>query len=88
MTAGAFIAEYEDNPAHSAPFNVQKVTNIPVLVIGGSEDTVVPDIESDFESLADQENLTVEVIDGADHFFRDLYADDVATMIVDLIESI
>ena len=88
VTAGAFIAEYEDNPVHSAPFNVQKITNIPVLVIGGSEDTVVPDIESDFESLADQENLTVEVIDGADHFFRDLYADDAAIMIVDLIESI
>ena len=88
VTAGAFIAEYEDNPAHSAPFNVQKITNIPVLVIGGSEDTVVPDLESDFESLADQENVTVEVIDGADHFFRDLYADDVAIMIVDLIEGI
>lgn len=88
VTAGAFIAEYEDNPAHSAPFNVQKITNIPILVIGGSEDTVVPNIESDFESLADQENLTIEVIDGADHFFRDLYADDAAIMIVDLIESI
>lgn len=88
VTAGAFIAEYEENPAHSAPLNVQKVTEIPVLVIGGSEDTVVPDIESDFESLADQENVTVEVIDGADHFFRDLYADDVATMVADLIESI
>ena len=73
---------------HIGPFNVQKITNIPVLVIGGSEDTVVPDLESDFESLADQENVTVEVIDGADHFFRDLYADDVAIMIVDLIEGI
>ena len=88
VTAGAFIAEYEDNPTHSAPLNIQKVTDIPILVIGGSEDTVVPNIESDFESLVDQENVTVEVIDGADHFFRDLYADDVATMIVDLIESI
>ena len=88
VTAGAFIAEYEDNPAHSAPSNIEKVTDIPILVIGGSEDTVVPNIESDFESLVDQENVTVEVIDGADHFFRDLYADDVAIMIVDLIESI
>ena len=32
--------------------------------------------------------MTVEVIEGADHFFRDPYADDAATMMVDLIESI
>ena len=69
-------------------YNVKKIKDIPILVIGGSEDTVVPNIESDFASLCDQSNLTVEVIEGADHFFRDLYADDAATMIVDLIESI
>jgi alpha/beta superfamily hydrolase len=57
-------------------------------VIGGSEDKVVPNIESDFESLSDQQNLMVEVIDGADHFFRDLYADDAVTLIVELIESL
>lgn len=88
VTAGAFISEYGENPIHSAPVNVQKITKIPVLVIGGSEDEAVPNIESDFESLANQDNLTVEIIEGADHFFRDLYADDVATLIVELIESI
>jgi len=88
VTAGAFISEYANNPSHSAPYNVKKIKDIPILVIGGSEDTVVPNIESDFASLSDQSNLTVEVIEGADHFFRDLYADDAATMIVDLIESI
>lgn len=88
VTAGAFISEYADNPTHSAPYNVQKIKNIPILVIGGSEDTIVPNIEADFEALADQSNLSVEIIEGADHFFRDLYADDAATMIVDLIESI
>ena len=88
VTAGAFISEYEDNPAHSAPYNVQKIKNIPILVIGGSEDTVVPNIEADFEALSNQSNLSVQVIEGADHFFRDLYADDAAAIIVDLIESI
>ena len=88
MTAGAFISEYADNPTHSAPYNVRKIKDIPILVIGGSEDTIVPNIEADFEALTDQSNLSVEIIEGADHFFRDLYADDAATMIVDLIESI
>ena len=88
VTAGAFISEYEDNPAHSAPYNVAKIQNMPILVIGGSEDTIVPNIAADFESLSDQSNLRVEIIEGADHFFRDLYADDAAMMIVDLIENI
>ena len=88
VTAGAFVSEYMDNPSHSAPYNVQQIKDIPILVIGGSEDTVVPNIEADFAGLADQSNVTVEVIEGADHFFRDLYADDAATMMVDLIESI
>jgi len=88
VTAGAFVSEYMDNPSHNAPYNVQQIKDIPILVIGGSEDTVVPNIEADFAGLADQSNVTVEVIEGADHFFRDLYADDAATMMVDLIESI
>jgi pimeloyl-ACP methyl ester carboxylesterase len=88
VTAGAFISEYKDDPTHSAPTNVAKIRDIPVLVIGGSEDKVVPNIESDFESLSGQQNLMVEVIDGADHFFRDLYADDAVTLIVELIESL
>lgn len=87
VTAGAFVSEYAANPSHSTPHNVQQIKDLPVLVIGGSEDTVVPDIEADFESLSSRSNLSVEVIDGADHFFRDLYADDVAIMLVDLIEG-
>ncbi|MBU25004.1 MAG: hypothetical protein CMD99_03120 [Gammaproteobacteria bacterium] len=88
VTAGAFISEYEDNPAHSTPYNVAKIQNMPILVIGGSEDTIVPNVEGDFDSLSGQGNLSIKIIEGADHFFRDLYADDAATMIVDLIENI
>ena len=88
VTAGAFISEYADNPSHSTPYNVAKIQDMPILVIGGSEDKVVPNIEADFKTMSGQSNLRVEIIEGADHFFRDLYADDAATMIVDLIESI
>lgn len=88
VTAGAFISEYTEDPSHSAPYNVAKIQNIPILVIGGSEDTVVPNIGTDFETISTQRNLRIEIIEGADHFFRDLYADDAAMMIVDLIEKI
>ena len=88
VTAGAFVSEYGANPSHSTPYNVSQIKDLPILVIGGSEDTAVPNIEADFESLSNQSNLSVEVIEGADHFFRDLYADDIATMVVDLVESL
>ena len=88
VTAEAFIAEYAEDPVHSAPLNIAKVTDIPVLAIGGTEDTVVTDLEGDFADIADQPNLTIEMIDGADHFFRDLYADDVASLIADVVEGL
>ena len=49
---------------------------------------MVPNIGTDFETISTQRNLRIEIIEGADHFFRDLYADDAAMMIVDLIEKI
>jgi len=58
------------------------------LAIGGTEDTAVSDLEGDFANIANQSNLTIEMIDGADHFFRDLYADDVASLIADVVEGL
>jgi alpha/beta superfamily hydrolase len=45
-------------------------------------------LEGDFANIANQSNLTIEMIDGADHFFRDLYADDVASLIADVVEGL
>ena len=88
VTAGAFVTEYTNDPRQNAPYNVSKIRGIPILVIGGSEDQVVPNIENDFKDLQGQKNLSIQIIDGADHFFRDLYADDVAGLIADLIDGI
>ena len=55
----------------SAGFNKQMSEEAKGLVSKWEKTGLLEGIESDFESLADQENLTVEVIDGADHFFRD-----------------
>jgi len=37
------------------------------------------------EPLADGEHVTLVVIDGADHFFRDLYAEDIADNIAETL---
>ena len=88
VTAAAFVSEYTNDASHSAPLNIAKVTDVTVLAIGGTEDTTVSDLEGDFADLADQPNLRIEMIDGADHFFRDLYADDVALLIAEMIEDL
>ncbi|MDX5374923.1 MAG: alpha/beta hydrolase [Gammaproteobacteria bacterium] len=53
----------------------------PALVFAGSEDTTVADLPEKMAPIADGETIRFEVIDGADHFFRDLYAEDVADII-------
>jgi surfactin synthase thioesterase subunit len=88
VTAEAFISEYADDRVHSTPLNIAKVTDIPILAIGGTQDTVVSDLEGDFVNLADRSNFSIEMIDGADHFFRDLYADDAASLIAEMIEGL
>lgn len=68
--ANSFISYYAVDPAHDTP-SVVSTTSVPTLVVIGSEDTISPDLsERDFGSA------DVVEIEGADHFFRDLYADD------------
>ena len=42
------------------------------------DDTVVPDIIDRVKPLTKSENISLSVVDGADHFFLDLFAEDVA----------
>jgi alpha/beta superfamily hydrolase len=55
--------------------------------LAGSEDQVVKDLPQQLELL---EFLNVEfiLVDGADHYFRDLYADDIVEAMVDAIVTL
>jgi len=85
VTARALISYYGPEVPDTIAL-LQKV-NKPVLVFAGSEDTTVPGIPERMQPLADAGKLKLVVIDGADHFFRDLYAEDVADAIADFIEA-
>lgn len=80
----AFLGYYEPNPAHDTPTVVAGLA-IPTLVIIGSEDTVVADLPERMAEVPARDNLAVVTIDGADHFFRDFFADDVVEAVVEFI---
>jgi pimeloyl-ACP methyl ester carboxylesterase len=54
---------------------------LPVLVIAGSADEITPGVDERTKPYADGKRVQLATIDGADHFFRDLYAEEAADAI-------
>ncbi|MDX2456245.1 MAG: alpha/beta hydrolase, partial [Gammaproteobacteria bacterium] len=48
----------------------------PLLVCVGTEDQLFKELDEKLVPLAAAGTIELEVMDGADHFFRDLYAED------------
>jgi pimeloyl-ACP methyl ester carboxylesterase len=80
VSAAAFVDYYRDEPRFDTPSLLKKIHK-PVLVIAGSEDTVVASLVPAVKPLADGTRVQLAIIDGADHFFRDLYAEEAADVI-------
>lgn len=78
-TAEAFVSYYRPDTKMDTPTVIKSIKK-PVQVFAGSADTVVADLQLKMKKLAGKENVQFKVIDGADHFFRDLYAEDLADM--------
>ena len=83
-SAAAFLSYGRDDERKDTPTVLQKVTK-PTLVVIGSADEVVADLPAKMEKLS-QDNVIVETVDGADHFFLDLYTDDMVELIVDFLD--
>jgi alpha/beta superfamily hydrolase len=74
-TAQSVVSYYAPDPRRDTP-NLLSRINKPILIVAGSMDTVVEGLESRVAPLADGATTQLIVIEGADHFFRDLYADE------------
>jgi len=62
---------------------------VPVLVVWGGEDERVRDLPRFLKRHAgDMKNLRIEVIDYADHFFRDLAAEDLSALALEFFEEV
>lgn len=77
VTAESFVSYYENDGRMHTP-ELMPLIRKPTLVIAGTEDTVVEGLIEATRPLADKGTVELVVIDGADHFFQDLFAEDVA----------
>ena len=86
VSAGSFLSYYADDARFDTPGLLPKIAK-PVLVIAGSEDAVVADLAGRLEEI-DQANVATLTVEGADHFFLDLYAEEVADAVAQFTEQL
>jgi len=85
-TADAVTSYYSADKKMDTLFLLNKIKK-PLLVIAGTEDKVVKGLDKIVPPLAEKYAFQFNVIDGADHSFRDLYADEVIETIIEFIEQ-
>lgn len=83
-TADAIVSYYRNDARKNTPDLLEKIKQ-PVLVVTGSEDDVVADLPDRLKAVK-QANVQVETVDGADHFFLDLYGDELADKVADFVD--
>ncbi len=81
VTAAAFHDYYEPDPQHNVLRLMEEVTT-PVLLVLAGDDRIVPGLSAAVVDAQQRKRfggrVSVETIDGADHFFRDLFGEDLA----------
>lgn len=80
VTAASFLSYYVDDPAFDT-LGLAASAGIPVIVFAGSEDPLSRGVDAAIVEYQQNAPVDFVMIDGADHFFRDLYA-------YDLVEAV
>lgn len=83
VTAKTFV-DYYGGTRPSVPGLLQRV-KAPTLVVAAGADEIVPDVVDAIKAAALPANVTLREIDGSDHFFRDLYGEDLADEIASFL---
>lgn len=87
VTAATFADYYADDPRKDT-LNLLKKLTVPTLLFYGTEETVVADVDGKIAAIEEMPNIQLQIIDGADHFFRDLYAEDLADAAVEFLDGL
>lgn len=87
VSARSFASYYRVSPERLLP-NLIKAARKPTLFIAASEDNRMPDLDRLVKPHVDGTRLRLVVIDGAGHFFLDLFADDAVDEMVRFFRDI
>ncbi|MCP4879838.1 MAG: alpha/beta hydrolase [Gammaproteobacteria bacterium] len=86
VSAGSFLSYYDPQESLNTVDLLQGQT-LPTLIVAGTADEVVADLPAQIET-ADLPQVRFEILEDADHFFRDLYADEVLELMLEHIEEV
>lgn len=84
-TARSVVSYYRPDERRHTPKLLSKISK-PVMVVEGSEDTVVGRIAEEASATAG-DHQRFEMVEGAGHFFRDLYLEEVVDLVVEWLEG-
>lgn len=85
-TAESFVSYYKNDLRKDTIYLLSKI-NKPVLIFAGTEDTVVKNLDKELTKKPSQDNIQLEVLEGADHSFRDLYTEEIVEISVEFINA-
>lgn len=86
VTANTFVSYYGPDPRLDTAYLIPKIKKPTLVVLAGSDEIIVSGKK--FMPLADGVHVQLKVIDGASHFFPDLYADDAVDAITAFLKSV
>lgn len=85
-TAESLVSYYSQDPRLDTPSLIPQIRKPLFIAVAGS-DVIVKGLEQKLAPLVHGRQVQMKVIDGADHTFRDLYADDAVEAIVEFLQS-
>lgn len=77
VTAASFVGWYAPSPLRHTPALLARIKARTLVVVAGA-DAVVSDLAEEVAPMDGKGAVSVKVIEGADHFFLDLFADEAA----------
>ncbi|SCA57469.1 conserved exported hypothetical protein [Candidatus Terasakiella magnetica] len=83
VTAGAFVDYYTPDAKFDTPALLASIKK-PTLVVGASDDTVVPDLPKKM-GMIKQDNVSFVMVEEADHMFIDFAGEDLADQVAEFI---
>ncbi len=83
-SADAFVSYYAPDLRKDTPTLLPRISK-PVLIFAGTEDRIVEGLDKKLQPLVKSGKIELDIIDGADHFFRDLYLEDIVDRTVEFV---